>query len=174
MLAVEGAACVGEVRARHAELRRLCVCELRKVRNAACHIIGEGHRRVVAGNQHHAVEKLANAQCLAGEDVHQGVCLLHAGGLFGDHDGVVQVFHVFQRQDTGHDLHRTRGDAAVVRSLLIKHDRGVVRIDNDIVGRDNIRVRRRGLRGCCIRGGQKHHGGQENRESFYHGIGILV
>ncbi|MPN52017.1 hypothetical protein SDC9_199669 [bioreactor metagenome] len=99
---------------------------------------------------------MPDAQRLSGEHVHERVGFLHAGGLLGDHDGVVEILYVLQRQDAGHDLHRACGDTSVIRILFVKHDGGIVRVHNDVVWREDFCIRRCGA-DCTCRG-QKHDG----------------
>ena len=118
------------VRSRHAQLLRLLVHRAHKRRFAAAHQHGHGNGGVVAGGDHHAIQKIVKQHRFPGGNAHSAGAGRNLDS--GRNRNLPSHQIGFQRQNTRHDLGGA-GRVAPLIGLLLKQHVSRVCVDQDAV-----------------------------------------
>ena len=114
-----------EVRVLAAEGVGALVHHTHKISNGPCNIFRDHIRRVIAGADHHAVQKILQRDLLADLEPHDAAVLIETRERRLVDGNDVREVAVFQRQQARHDFGQTRRIHALVCVLLIDGPPGV-------------------------------------------------
>ena len=128
LLSVNG----NEMWMRHFQLFRFFVHQIGIRFRTAGDMFGNRDRRVVAGGQHHAVQKILERILISFLDAHQWIAASEIDRVVRDGDHIVKIA-VFECNDAGQDLRRPGGKHLLVRIALQSAigGRGVCCIDQN-------------------------------------------
>ena len=172
----------GKMSAGAAQLLGFLVHQVIKViQGAIPYIIGQNHRRLVGGGEHHRIEEFPGGEGVPPIQATQrdaavlGVFLAHHHfqiGLEGDF-GAIQVVDVFQHHDGRHDLGQRSGIHLRIGVFFIDHVAGV---QVDQIDRLGLDVEQGLILGIGGDGGKEQADDQKQGEKtkFFHGMGTSL
>ena len=109
---------IDEVRVFRADFMRLVRHEAGECIDGTRDVLSDGHRRVVARMEHHAIEQLAQRDFIALFEPERRA--FRASRVRADLHDIVEVA-LFERDDQRHDFRRARREPAVSHVALIEH-----------------------------------------------------